>query len=64
MGLALNQLWALLVVTSITFGVVALRRRAAVARAQRRRREAERRLADFAAISSEWLWELDADQRL
>jgi diguanylate cyclase (GGDEF)-like protein len=63
-GWLLNQLWALLVVTSITFGVVALRQRRQVAREQTQRCEAERRLADFAAISSEWLWELDADQRL
>ena len=63
-GWLLNQLWALLVVTTITFGVVAARRRRQVAREQVRRHEAERRLADFVAISSEWLWELDADQRL
>ena len=63
-GWLLNQLWALLVVASITFGVVAVRHRRHLAREQLRRREAERRLADFAAISSEWLWELDADQHL
>ena len=49
-GWLLNQLWVLLIVTTITFGIVAVQRRRSVASEQARRQAAERRLADFAAL--------------
>jgi PAS domain-containing protein len=63
-GWLLNQLWALLVVMAITCGVIAARRRRQIKAAIWRWQQSERRLADFAAATSQWLWELDAEQRL
>ena len=63
-GWLLNQLWALLVVMAIGFGVIAARRRNQLELAVQGRLEAERRLAGFVAASSEWCWEIDAEQRL
>jgi diguanylate cyclase (GGDEF)-like protein len=72
-GWLLNELLALLVVLSVAFGIVAAGRRREIGAEAARRREAERRLAEFAAASSEslweaasseWLWEIDAEQRL
>jgi diguanylate cyclase (GGDEF)-like protein len=63
-GWLLNELLALLVVLSVALGIVAASRRRQLRAELARRREAERRLAEFAATSSEWLWEIDAEQRL
>ena len=63
-GWLLNEFLALLVVLSVAFGVVAAGRRREIRAETARRRHAERRLAEFAAASSEWLWEIDAEQRL
>ncbi|HSA80261.1 MAG TPA: EAL domain-containing protein [Geminicoccaceae bacterium] len=63
-GWLLNEVLALLVVMSVAFGVLAAARRRESRAEAARRREAERQLAEFAAASSEWLWELDAEQRL
>jgi diguanylate cyclase (GGDEF)-like protein len=63
-GWLLNELLALLVVLSVAFGVVAAGLRREIRAQAARRREAERRLAEFAAASAEWLWEIDAEQRL
>jgi diguanylate cyclase (GGDEF)-like protein len=63
-GWLLNEFLAFLVVLSVAFGVVAAGRRREIRAEMARRRHAERRLAEFAAASSEWLWEIDAEQRL
>ena len=63
-GWLLNELLVLLVVLSVGFGIAAVGRGREVRAEVARRRHAERRLADFAAASSEWLWEIDAEQRL
>jgi diguanylate cyclase (GGDEF)-like protein len=63
-GWLLNELLALLVVLSVAFGIVAAGRGREIGAEAARRREAERRLAEFAATASEWLWEIDAEQHL
>ncbi|HEX5795865.1 MAG TPA: EAL domain-containing protein [Geminicoccaceae bacterium] len=63
-GWLLNELLVFLVVLSVAFGVAAVGRRREIRAEVARRRQAERRLAEFAAASSEWLWEIDAEQRL
>ena len=63
-GWLLNELLALLVVLSVAFGILAVGRSREIRASAAARREAERRLADFAATASEWQWEIDAEQRL
>ncbi len=76
----LGEVWALLVVMSIAFGILAIRRMRELGAEVARRRRAEDRLAEGAGSaaapvaapapacqpgeSSEWSWEIDADQRL
>jgi diguanylate cyclase (GGDEF)-like protein len=63
-GWLLNQIWALLVSLTAAFAVVARRRRGRIRDEVARREAVERRLADLAAASSEWQWEIDAEQHL
>jgi diguanylate cyclase (GGDEF)-like protein len=63
-GWLLGDLWALLVFLSVACGIAALRARRAIAAEAARRQAAEQRLVEFAAASSEWVWEIDAEQRL
>ncbi len=63
-GWLLNQAWALLVILMLVTGLVALRRGRQFRAEVQRREEAERRLAEHTAASSEWQWEIDAEQRL
>ncbi len=76
----LGELWALPVVMSIAFGILAIRRMRELGAEVIRRRQVEERLAgsagaaaeeaaapapdDQAGESSEWSWEIDADQHL
>ena len=63
-GWLLNQAWALLVILMLVTGLVALRRGRQFRAEVQRREAAERRLAEHTAASSEWQWEIDAEQRL
>ncbi len=80
-GWLLGELWALPVVMSIAFGILAIRRMHELGAEVARRRAAEDRLAESASpaatkvaepapdgqagrSSSEWSWEIDADQQL
>jgi diguanylate cyclase (GGDEF)-like protein len=73
----LGEMWALPVVMSVAFGILAVRRMRELGAEVSRRRQAETRLAERAAAdpaapapdrhlagSSQWSWEIDADQRL
>jgi diguanylate cyclase (GGDEF)-like protein len=76
----LGELWVLPVIMSIAFGILAIRRMRELGAEVIRRREAEDRLAENTSTapepvaapgpapqtgcSSEWSWEIDADQRL
>lgn len=62
-GWLIGDVWVALIVASVAFAIVAARRQRAFGAEIARRHEAEARLADFAAASSEWFWETDARQR-